>query len=79
MKDKLVKNHHKGAYYRARQAGIGLLVGCAGVCLIAVPTYFAISANEHKLNAQSEDDEKEKDKNKESNLLLDSLLTYEDR
>ena len=44
MKDKLVKNHHKGMYYRMRRATIILLASFTFAAAIVVPTYiFATS------------------------------------
>ena len=55
MKDKLIKNHHKGSYYRARQFGIGFGVACALAAIVAVQTFISMdSAQVQKLNAQEE-------------------------
>lgn len=58
MKDKLIKNHHKGSYYRARQFGVGFGVACALAAIVAVPTYISLHATQvQKLNAQQETDD----------------------
>lgn len=55
MKDKLVKNHHKGSYYRARQTFIGMGISAALLAIVAVPTYISLHATQvQKLNAQPE-------------------------
>lgn len=49
MKDKLVKNHHKGMYYRMRKATLILLASFTFAAAIVVPTY--ISSISHKKSA----------------------------
>ena len=39
MKDKLVKFHHKGMYYRFRKLGICFLAAVSLGTIVAVPTY----------------------------------------
>ena len=39
MKDKLVKFHHKGLYYRFRKLGIVFLAFISIGAVVAVPTY----------------------------------------
>ena len=39
MKDKLVKFHHKGMYYRFRKLGICFLAVVSLGTIVAVPTY----------------------------------------
>ena len=46
MKDKLVKNHHKGMYYRMRKATLVILASFTFAAAIVVPTY--ISATSHR-------------------------------
>lgn len=75
MKDKLVKNHHKGSYYRARQFGIGFGVACALAAIVAVPTYISLHSTQvQKLNAQSEkeDDSGDKETNKDYQSYTDA-------
>ena len=58
MKDKLVKNHHYGIYYKVRNFFIAFAaVGCLGLA-IAVPTYIGIQNHkEAQLLAEGEEDE----------------------
>ena len=39
MKDKLVKNHHRGIYYRMRKMSLFILAGFTFAAAIVVPTY----------------------------------------
>lgn len=43
MKDKLVKNHHKGIYYRVRKMTLSILAGFTFAAAIIVPTYITAS------------------------------------
>ena len=45
MKDKLVKNHHKGMYYRMRKATIFILASFTLAVAIVVPTYIHSKTN----------------------------------
>ena len=65
MKDKLVKNHHKGIYYKTRQVFVGSIIAAAGFAVVAVPTYITMSSNAATLAQSSNNDEDEEDKNKE--------------
>ena len=42
MKDKLVKYHHKGMYYRFRKIGICVLAAISLGTIVAVPTYITL-------------------------------------
>ena len=42
MKDKLVKFHHKGMYYRFRKLGFTLLAAVSIGTIVAVPTYITM-------------------------------------
>ena len=42
MKDKLVKFHHKGAYYRLRKIGFVFLALISIGTIVAVPTYITM-------------------------------------
>lgn len=74
MKDKLVKNHHKGSYYRARQILIGGAVAFGVAALVAVPTYISINQNEQfRVKAEEseiiEEEEKEDSEEVENKLV----------
>ena len=64
MKDKLVKFHHKGMYYRFRKLGIVFLAVISLGTIVAVPTYItfreitnqAQRAEEEKTELLEEDD-----------------------
>ena len=42
MKDKLVKFHHKGTYYRLRKVGFAFLALISIGTIVAVPTYITM-------------------------------------
>ncbi|HNX15908.1 MAG TPA: hypothetical protein PKO28_00820 [Bacilli bacterium] len=42
MKDKLIKNGHKGMYYHIRRFFIGIAISASLVAAIGFPTYFLI-------------------------------------
>ena len=55
MKDKLVKFHHKGMYYRFRKIGICFLAAVSLGTIVAVPTYITlreITAQAQKAEAE---------------------------
>ena len=55
MKDKLVKYHHKGMYYRFRKIGICVLAAISLGTIVAVPTYITlreITAQAQKAEAE---------------------------
>ena len=55
MKDKLVKFHHRGMYYRLRKIGFVLLAVISIGTIVAVPTY--ITMREMTNNAQHAEEE----------------------
>ena len=55
MKDKLVKFHHKGMYYRLRKLGIVFLAVISIGTIVAVPTY--ITFREMSNQAQHAEEE----------------------
>lgn len=63
MKDKLVKNHHKGMYYRMRKATIFILASFTLAVAIVVPTY--ISSKTHNNPATGYAAEKVNDSSEE--------------
>ena len=56
MKDKLVKFHHKGMYYRFRKLGICFLAAVSLGTIVAVPTYITF----REMNNQAQHAEEEK-------------------
>lgn len=42
MKDKLVKTHHKKAYYRTRRISLACLLAVSASIMISVPTYYSV-------------------------------------
>ena len=55
MKDKLVKFHHKGMYYRMRKLGIVFLALISIGTIVAVPTYITFrEMNEQAQHAEEE-------------------------
>ena len=48
MKDKLVKNHHRGIYYRARAFFLFFVVLASGVTVAIIPTYIALKGTNNK-------------------------------
>ena len=55
MKDKLVKFHHKGMYYRFRKLGIVFLAVISIGTIVAVPTYITF----REMNNQAQHAEEE--------------------
>ena len=55
MKDKLVKFHHKGMYYRFRKLGICFLAAVSLGTIVAVPTYITF----REMNNQAQHAEEE--------------------
>ena len=56
MKDKLVKTHHKGAYYAVRKVVIGVLCGFTFAAAIAVPTYISSTIRKNDTAGLAEED-----------------------
>jgi len=57
MKDKLVKFHHKGMYYRFRKLGIVFLALVTVGTVVAVPTYITFrEITNHAQHAEEETD-----------------------
>ena len=57
MKDKLVKFHHKGMYYRFRKLGIVFLALVTVGTVVAVPTYITFrEITNHAQHAEEESD-----------------------
>ena len=56
MKDKLVKNHHKGIYFALRKWTLILLAGATFIVAIVVPTYIVsnLGTNQRPLIAEEE-------------------------
>lgn len=75
MKDKLIKNHHKGIYYKSRQFCIGFAVCSFGIALVGVPTYIAINSS---IKAQVTNAEGNEDEEKEEVVNVDELESYTD-
>ncbi len=42
MKDKLVKTHHKKAYYRTRRISLACLLAVSASIMISIPTYYSV-------------------------------------
>lgn len=82
MKDKLIKNHHKGIYYRMKNLGITTAVVLGVGFVVAVPTYNAIKASEDlKVQAQNEEvpEENEKEESeKEIKEVVNNLVSFTD-
>ena len=55
MKDKLVKFHHRGMYYRLRKIGFVLLAVISIGTIVAVPTYITM----REINNQAQHAEEE--------------------
>ena len=70
MKDKLVKFHHKGLYYRFRKLGIVLLAFISIGTVVAVPTYITF----REINNQAQHAEEEQpDLLEEVEVNIDSI------
>ena len=77
MKNKLVKNHHKGIYYKTRHFLIGSAVFVAGLAVVAIPTYITINSQINaSLAKEDEDDDKNNKKEQEEQYLSYSDLEY---
>ena len=56
LKDKLVKTHHKGIYYKTRKFVIGIICGFTFCAAIVVPTYISTTMkNNHHAGLAEED------------------------
>ena len=56
LKDKLVKTHHKGIYYKTRKVVIGVICGFTFCAAIVVPTYIStIMKSNHQAGLAEED------------------------
>ena len=73
MKDKLVKNHHKGIYFTLRKATLVILASATFAVAIVVPTYIVsnISANKKASIALTEPAVVEPKENDEDVTLTD--------
>jgi len=67
MKDKLVKNGHKGIYYFIRKLCIGVAVSASLVAAIGFPTYVLIKNYAEKQTLA--DDSNSEEPNEKINLL----------
>ena len=76
MKDKLVKNHHKGIYYRTRQILVGSAVAIGVGAMVAVPTYITINQNEQLRVKAQEVEVVEDNENNEQNEELNNLESF---
>ncbi len=56
LKDKLVKTHHKGIYYRTRKIVIGVLCGFTLCAAIVVPTYISSVVRNNRAAGLAEED-----------------------
>lgn len=56
LKDKLVKTHHKGIYYRTRKIIVGVLCGFTLCAAIVIPTYISsVLRSNHTAGLAEED------------------------
>ncbi|MCD8203736.1 MAG: hypothetical protein LUB56_01245 [Coprobacillus sp.] len=53
MKDKLVKTHHKAAYYRSRRISLVCLIAVSASIMISVPTYFSVVSTQSEVELVS--------------------------
>ena len=71
MKDKLHKNHHKGAYYSVRRFLLGVVAFFMLSGAVAVPTYIILTKQaETSSKAEEKVEEKKDDENEENSYLL---------
>ena len=68
MKDKLVKFHHKGIYYKFRKLGFVLLAVISLGTIVAVPTYITM----REINNQAVHAEEQPDLLEEEDIVLSS-------
>jgi len=68
MKDKLVKVHRTGYYYKFKQIGIMISCAFALIAIVGVPTYITLSAHEKESISKAENIEE-----KDDNQKLDSF------
>lgn len=75
MKDKLIKNHHKGRYYKIRNILLGAVMLVSLSTMLVVPTYIGIKEYHNSMAASERDntveepievDEEVEDTNEES-------------
>lgn len=71
MKDKLVKNGHKGIYYNVRRAFLAGIISTSLFAVVGIPTYTVVK---HNLNNQTLAKEKEPDTQEDEEFY--DLQTY---
>lgn len=55
MKDKLIKNHHKGRYYRIRNILLGAVMFVSLSTMLVVPTYIGIKEYHNSMAASEQE------------------------
>lgn len=75
MKDKLVKFHHKGGYYRTRKFFLAAVLLASISTAVAVPTYVGVSARAESPSS-SEVSEERDESQYEINTSEDTTLHY---
>lgn len=73
MKDKLHKNHHKGAYYSIRRFIFGTVAFFMLTGAIALPTYIILN---RQAETSSKAEEKVEDKKDDEENKNDHILSY---
>ena len=73
MKDKLHKNHHKGAYYSIRRFILGTVAFFMLTGAIALPTYIILN---RQAETSSKAEEKVEDKKDDEENKNDHILSY---
>lgn len=78
MKDKLVKNNHRGIYYKTRRAILGAVISAACLAIIAVPTYISVNNSIKASLAQTDDEDDTENKNNNSGEDENQYQSYSD-
>lgn len=75
FKEKLIKTHHKRAYYRARQFLMAFLIIASAGIAITVPTYISLNIDNEPVNSKAEGLNEDVSEEVDSPSLL-NLLHY---
>ncbi|MCR5184917.1 MAG: hypothetical protein K6C32_02425 [Bacilli bacterium] len=69
MKDKLVKNNHRGSYYRAKAFFLSFVIFATAITIAVIPTYIAIKGNSKEPTHATVEEEEETPIEEEARFL----------
>lgn len=74
MKDKLIKNHRTGYFYKAKQIGLIFSTSLIALAIVIVPTYISFNFQVQNKASNAEDVEKNAEASKINETSLVSYL-----